>query len=422
MSKFSALTFLTLLLVCSQACAETITLKDCLDRAAAANPDLKVAAYDEQIARENIGVAASGYLPRIDFQGGYTAQQAAQSVVIQNFQAQTQQADYGFFSASLDQTIYDFGRTSSRYRRAKSLTEATSYDYVARRNDVFLRVVEAYYGVLETKKILGSAEEDVLQMTDHLRVAQNLFEQGAVTRNDLLQAEVQLADSKQRRLAAANNVDNSWLYLNYLTGRPGVYRSGLEDDASLPPLPPHADVQAALSNRPEIKAQKKAVEAAELAVKESRSEYYPEIFARLGIDYVENDMVKEQAIMSATAGLRINLFDGLATTSRYRQSVKTLHRSSENLSLMESGIRLEYETAWNDAKVASDRIDTVRKSISQGEENLRINKDRYQEQVGTATDVIDAETLLLRTKTEYYKAVFDYQVALARVRKALGQL
>jgi outer membrane protein len=422
MPKILVLTCLSLLFFHTPAYAETVSLNDCLDRAASANPDLKVAAYDAQIARENIGVARSGYLPRVNLEGGYTAQQAPQSVVIQNFQAPTQQADYGFFSAYLDQTIYDFGRTSARYERAKSLTEATSQDYNARVKDVFLKVVQAYYGVLENMKILRSAEEEVLQMTDHLRVAQNLYEQGAVTRNDLLQAEVQLADSNQRRLAASNYVENSWLYLNYLTGRSPVFRAELEDYNTLPTLPPHADVQSELINRPEIKAQKKAIEAAELDVKENKSGYFPEIFARLGVDYVENDKVKEQEIMSATAGIRINLFDGFATTSRYRQSVKTLHRSNENLSQMETAFRLEYETAWNDAKVADERIATVRKSISQGEENLRINKDRYLEQVGTATDVIDAQTLLTKTKTEYYKAVFDYEVALARVRKALGQL
>jgi outer membrane protein len=422
MPKILIVICLSLLFLCPRAYSETITLRDCLDRAASANPELKVAAYNAQIARENIGIAHSGYLPRVDLQGGYTAQQAPQSVVIQNFQAPTQQADYGFLSASLDQTIYDFGRTSSRYDRAKRLTEATSYDFIARRNDVFLNVVEAYYSVLENRKILRSAEEDVLQMKDHLRVAKNLYEQGAVTRNDLLQAEVQLADSNQLRLAAANRVDNSWIYLNYLTGRTSLYRADLQDDNSLPSLPPHSDVQDALTNRPEIKAQEKAVDAAELAVKENRSGYFPEIFARLGFDYVQNDKVKEQVIMSATAGLSINLFDGLATTSRYRQSVKALHQSNESLSRLQAGIRLEYETAWNDAKVAIERIATVRKAIGQGEENLRINKDRYLEQVGTATDVIDAQTLLTKTKTEYYKAVFDYQVALARVRKALGQL
>ena len=42
--------------------------------------------------------------------------------------------------------------------------------------------------------------------------------------------------------------------------------------------------------------------------------------------------------------------------------------------------------------------------------------------MGTATDVIDAQTLLTQIRTEYYQALFDYQVALARVKRALGTL
>ena len=94
----------------------------------------------------------------------------------------------------------------------------------------------------------------------------------------------------------------------------------------------------------------------------------------------------------------------------------------EGLKQLEARIGLEYDTAYNDARVAAERISTVRKSIQQGEENLRINKNRYQEQVGTATDVIDAQTLLTQTRTEYFRAIFDYQVAVARVKKAMGEL
>lgn len=83
---------------------------------------------------------------------------------------------------------------------------------------------------------------------------------------------------------------------------------------------------------------------------------------------------------------------------------------------------LEYRTAQNDARVAAQRIDVTRKAIEQGEENLRINKTRYQEQVGTATDVIDAQTLLTRTRSEYYRALFDYEVALARIKRSAGEL
>jgi outer membrane protein len=422
MSRIWVFTFLTLIFLYTGADAETLTLRDCLQRAVVANHELKVAAYDVKIAEENVLIGRSGYLPRINFQGGYTAQQQPQSVIIQGFAVPTQDSNFGFFSASLEQTIYDFGRTSSRYRRAGALRDAAAYSFTGREKDIFLQVVEAYYGVLEEKKLLQSAEEEVVQMTDHLKVAENLFNQGVVTRNDLLQAEVQLANSKQRRLVAANRVENSRLYLNYLIGQPSSYRPDLGDDQELEPVPPHQNPETAILNRPEIKAQKKGIQAGELAVQENRGGFYPELFARLGADYVENSKVNEQTIYYATIGLKINLFDGLATTARYHQSVKSLSRDEEMLSRLEAQLRLEYETAFNDARVASERISTVRTSIRRGEENLRINRDRYQEQVGTATNVIDAQTLLTQTKTEYYRAVFDYQVAIARVKKATGEL
>ncbi len=410
------------LFTCASGYAETLTLGDCLKKASSANHDLKVAAYDTLIARENIGIGRSGYLPRVDIQGGYTAQHAPQAFMFDGFVAPTQQQDYGFFSAAIEQTIYDFGRTSSRYQRAKSLTNATSYGFSARKQDVFLQVVEAYYGILENRKFLQSADEEVVQMTDHLKVAQNLFNQGVTTRNDLLQAEVQLANSKQRSLAAANNVENSWLYLNYLTGQPPGFRAELVDSREATPALTGAEAENAMANRPDILAQKNNIDAGELTVKESRSGYFPEIFARLGADYVENKLAREQTIWSATIGLRMNLFDGLATTSRYRQAVEAQSQNMENLRRLEAGVRLEYDTAVNDARVAAERIATVKKSIQQGEENLRINMDRYMEQVGTATNVIDAQTLLTQTRTDYYRAVFDYQVAVARVKKALGEL
>ncbi len=422
MPRIWVLSFFLLLLLFSHAEAETLTLQQCLQKAASANHELKVDAYDEKIVRENIPIGKSGYLPRVDLQGGYTGQKEPQSVIIRGFAVPTQDASFGFFSASLQQTIYDFGRTSARYGRAKALTEATSYNFTARQKDVFLQVVEAYYGVLEVRKLLQAAEEEVVQMTDHLKVAQNLFSQGVVTRNDLLQAEVQLANSEQRRLAAANRVENSWLYLNYLIGLQPAFRADLEDNQNMEAVPPLMKMETVMTNRPETKALKKGIQAGELTVKESRSGYFPEIFTRLGVDYVENSKVREEAIWYATVGLSINIFDGFATTARYRQSLQTLSQDEERLRQLEAQIRLEYETAHNDARVAAERIATVRKSIQQGEENLRINKDRYMEQVGTATNVIDAQTLLTQTRTDYYRAVFDYQVAVARVKKAMGKL
>ncbi len=413
---------LLLLLLAGRGGAETITLRDSLQKVADHNHELKVAAYNEQIVEETIQTARSGYLPRIDSQGGYTAQKDAQAVIFNNNALPTQEADYFFFNAALTQTLYDFGRTSARYQRSIVLKEAAANDYKSRSQELFLQTVQIYFGILEGKRLLLASEDEVKQMTDHRRVAQNLYEQGVVTRNDLLQAEVLLASSEQLRLAAANRVENGWLLLNYLTGAPPDFHADLDESQDAPPAPAESGLETALANRPELKAMKNLVAASELEVQESRGGYLPELFGRLAVDYLQNKWVREQTIMSATVGLKINLFDGLATTARYRQAVKARSQNEERLRQLEAQSRLEYQSATNDAQVAAAQISVTETSIRQAEENLRINRDRYQEHVGTATDVIDAQTLLTQARTENYRAVFNYQVALARIKKACGEL
>jgi outer membrane protein TolC len=402
--------------------AEPLTLEQALAKRGATSQTLKIAAYDEQIAYENIRLNRSGYLPQVDIQGGYTAQQASQSVNTPIGPFAEEDADFAFVSLGITQTIYDFGRTRSRYSRAKATSDATRFNYKSQEQDIFLHTVTSYFLILQLQKILQAADEEVVQMTDHLRVAQNLFEQGVVTRNDLLQAQVRLASSKQRRLESVNRLENSWLDFDNQIGEPPEFRRELVEETKIGLTDLAKPVSEVIAGRAEIQAQRKLLEASELEVIEARSGYYPEFFAKLGLDYVQNTKVSEQAIMAATVGFKINLFDGLATTSRFRQAVQNRARTDERLNQLETDLALEYRTALNDAKVAKERISVTETSIKQGEENLRINRDRYQEQVGTATDVIDAQTLLTQIKNDYYQAIFDYEVAMARVKRARGEL
>lgn len=402
--------------------AGQLSLSDALKKAAGYNDALKLVRIDEQISSDEVKANRSGYLPRVDVQSGYTAQQVPQSIATPFGSFQTQEPDFGFFSLGISQTLYDFGRTDARYARAMANHEATRIGYQSQEQVLFLKTVTSYFRILESEKLLKTADEEVLQMTDHLRMAKVLYEQGVVTRNNVLQAEVQLSRSKQRRLEVANQLDNAWLTLNDGIGAPPASREDLVGDTqiTLPDLDKPAE--EAVSGRAEIQAQRKLLEATEFDVKETRTGYYPEFYARAGLDYVQNDKVKEQVIMAATVGFKVNLFDGFVTTARLKQAVKNRSRTNVRLNQLLSELALEYRTAVNDAKVARERIAVTETSIKQGEENLRINKDRYQEQVGTATDVIDAQTLLTQVKTDYYQAIFDYEVALARVKRARGEL
>src|ERR1700687_3274065 len=167
------ITSATLLLLTAGAIhAEPLTLADALAKNAAGSRTLKIAAYDEQIAADNVQLNRSGYLPRVDIQGGYTVQQAPQSVATPFGSFETQDADYAFLSLGITQTIYDFGRTDSRYNRAHASREAARFGYKSQEQNIFFQTVTSYFRILQEQKLLQAADEEVKQVTDHLRIAQ----------------------------------------------------------------------------------------------------------------------------------------------------------------------------------------------------------------------------------------------------------
>jgi outer membrane protein TolC len=73
-------------------------------------------------------------------------------------------------------------------------------------------------------------------------------------------------------------------------------------------------------------------------------------------------------------------------------------------------------------QVAEKNISVVEKAIEQAEENLRMNEERYKYQVATQTDVLNAVTLLTQTRTNYYGALSDFNIAKAQLERDMGRM
>jgi len=69
---------------------------------------------------------------------------------------------------------------------------------------------------------------------------------------------------------------------------------------------------------------------------------------------------------------------------------------------------------------AQAQIQVAKKAIEQSEENYRINSERYREQVGTATAVIDAATILTKARSDYFNALGDFNIGRANLERATG--
>ena len=406
-----------------QCWAAPLTLQECLQKVKDNNPVLQNAAWDTRMAQENVRLAKSSSYPRIDAQAGYTMQLEPQAVIISGRTAETQEADFAFAGLSANYTLYDFGRRDARKHQAIATADAAGQTFESKRGDIALQTIEAWFGILEAGKLITAAGDEVAQITEHRRIAQVLFEEGVVTRNDVLQADVRLAAARQKLLALQNRRENSWLLLNFLTGSEPGYRAEMDESTSLTlDQVADKDMAAIILKRHDIQAMKLGTEASESEVSESKSNFFPELYTRLALDYVQNDKVREQAIMSATLGIKFNLFDGYASTATREKAIKSRSRIQDSLRLAQEQARLEINSAQNDVAVSKERITVAEVAIRQSEENLRINQERYKERVGTATEVLDAQTLVTQAKSDYHRAYYEHQTATARLKHAIGEL
>jgi len=402
------------------ALAKPLSLDECLNLARQHNPALQAAAATPRLAAIDTDSSRSSYRPRAEVKAGYTQQQAAQQAVTNDSSLPTQDKGYAFARLSVDQLLYDFGRSKSRVSAAESQQQAAEFSYTATEQNLLLQTAVAYYRILNTEALLKAARDETSQTQAHLETAQALFEAGVVTRNDVLQAEVRLADSRQQVIALEGNLENDWLGLNYLTGRPVSARGELTADDNF--FLPSSELKPVTPQRPDLQAQRSRVTGARELIGEAEADYRPELYSHLGIDYLENSHVKEQTIYSGTVGIRFTLYDGANRDLRLSKARESLRREQHRLEDLQFRAQLEEQTARNDAKVAEQQIAVAELAITQARENLRINQDRYREQVGTATEVLDAQTLLTKTRTDLAQAQLNYQLAVARWKYAIGQL
>ncbi|MFP3928804.1 MAG: TolC family protein, partial [Desulfobacteraceae bacterium] len=108
-------------------------------------------------------------------------------------------------------------------------------------------------------------------------------------------------------------------------------------------------------------------------------------------------------------------------TSSAVDEVKGLERELVQVrAAVKDGISLEIKQAYLDLFEAEKNIPTTRKAVEQAEENLRVSRERYEAQVTTSTEVLDAQALLTRARTNYYRALYSHHLAKARLLRAVG--
>ncbi len=125
-----------------------------------------------------------------------------------------------------------------------------------------------------------------------------------------------------------------------------------------------------------------------------------------------------------TVSLKMNLplYDAGNIKASMAIQEKEIERTRLQLQSLKLEIQREIQDAFLSIKNAEDRISVSEKALASGEEDLRVQRLKYATGAGTSTEVIDSQSALLIAQANYYQAVFDKEIAMASLRKAMGTL
>ena len=416
--------FCSMVFSSAAAYADVLTLPEGLRLVNENSRLIKLTGHEEKISEADTLIARSKTLPELNASGGYTTLSHQPTVLFETVTVPMSERNFLFYSLNIQQTLYDFQKNASRYEASKKMLNVKKHDAARIRNLVAIDFVLVYLDLLEAENMLKVAEKEVERLQSHLRDANSLFQEGVITKNDLLQAEVKISDAKQRLLSLKNLRAVTASRLNSLLVRPLTSDMQVEEIKETSTQIIEMDRQKAWEiaekQRPEIQIVAETMKALDLEKTARKAEYFPKLFLRGGYDFTENQYQLHEGNWSLTLGMGINLFQGGATKAELMKIDSQRDRLVEEKNKLLDDIRFEVEKYLLDVNTAKERVAVTRGAMEQAEENLRINRVKYEAGAGTATEVLDAVTLLSVAETNNYRSVYDLKKAEAAVLYATG--
>ncbi len=331
------------------------------------------------------------------------------------------------------QVLYAGGGISAALEAQKVSREAALLDLKATINNALLEVRTRYYDVLLAREQITVQEQNVQLLRQQLQNAKNRFEAGTISNFEVLRAEVELANAQPEFIKARNrkrtSVDQLRQAIGYTNTTPENLRKIPEFIGTLDFQPVSYDLQKALdaarTNRPDLLRLDRLAKAREAGVRIEQAGNRPTVDLIGGYQVVKK--ISSNSFNDSPEGWVVGvqsnwaIFDGRSTAGKVAQARSRLRQSQLSAREQELAVEVQVRTALSSLQEAAELAEAAQKVVAQAEESLRLADARYAAGSATQLDVLQARVSLTQSRTNQLAANYSYNVALATVRRALGE-
>jgi outer membrane protein TolC len=398
--------------------------------------EIKIQRSIEKEAGEKVWEVTSQMLPSLDFTASYMrlsdippfevnvpmAQQPIriQDAILNNYS----------MNLTLTQPLFTGFRLSSLKDAADYNKMAASQDLINKKNEVALKIQNAFWNLYKAEELLGLTKKSKSSVKKHLRGVKNFYENGMVTKNEVLKLKVRLSDIEYQIISAENRVEVARATLNKLLNYPiskEIELSGDEITVEQVNLELESLLEEASNNRKELQSTKYKIEAGKEQVDAEKADWMPSLYLFGNFNYDKPNQrimpLEDEFNDTWNVGVQMqwDLWDWGNTSARKEQTKQKVFQAKESLKLLKDKIEIEVYNHYLTLKSELKKVKLYEQTVNQAEEDYRITKNQFENQTVSSSDLIDSEVAVLDAKTKLAAALADYKLAKAELEKALGR-
>lgn len=424
------------------ATAHAEDLMDVYRQAVQADPVVKQAEAQSRIGHEGLVQSRAVLLPQIGGSVSYgyshgthtdsTIQTPNGPVLDQNFNytggsSRTE-------SVGLNQVLFDLGKFA-QMRASKANAASSEVQYTAARQDLILRVAQAYFTVLTDEQNVTFAQANEKALQKQLDQAQAKKDVGFAPITDVVDAKAQHETAVAQVIAAENAVFNDRQALAQITGEPVKTLDPLTDNLPLnPPQPDNMDtwVQTALASNPSLQAQRDLEQSAQHGVTAARAGHLPTLNA--SVSYSRNPAWGGAGLPSnvransrnegTTVGLVLDvpLFSGGATQSGVREAIARRDQARDVLEQDRRTVVSNTRSAFNSIKAGISSVQAQKAAVESAKIALEGTEAGYKIGTQTIVNLLIAQENYFQAQSAYSQARHALVVNQLNLKYAAGTL
>ncbi|WP_304265723.1 TolC family protein [Phascolarctobacterium succinatutens] len=423
---------LTMALGQSAFAGETVALNldDAMLRAFQTNPTVSIAQYELDSARASynaarqsrgISITASHTTQRGGYDDNIVKKTDATGAWTGEYWKGIGNSHSNGLTASLP--IFTGGKLKGTIKQAKANYQYNQVGVQRTYNEMRSTVTDGYFTMLQADNMQKLSAESVARLEDHLKNVQAQYDVGVVAKVDVLRSQVELANAKQTLIQAENSYQVAEANMNKIVGLPMDTNLKLDNLLVYNAYDKNMDdcLAYAAEHRPELMQAQYNVDAAKGALMVARSGHMPQVAASASQSWSDTNWPgDEKGNWGVGVNVSMNVFDTGVTLSKIHGAEADLKKAEETYRNTVDSVNLDVRSNYLGLREAEKRISTTKLAVEQADEDYRIAQLRYMSGVGTNTDVLDAQVALTQAKTNYTKALYDYNTSKTALETSIG--